>query len=108
MGGDEIVLVGVVLEEACFSLEEVAAACHVPAQWVERHVEEGLLGFGDVANGLFKSVVFGLVMGLASCHFGLATTGGAPGVGRAVNSTVVTSAAGIFVLDYLVSFALGG
>src|SRR6187551_3945341 len=48
----------------------------------------GLLGFGDVANGLFKSVVFGLVMALASCHFGLATTGGAPGVGRAVNSTV--------------------
>ncbi len=45
---------------------------------------------------------------LASCHFGLATTGGAPGVGRAVNATVVASAAGIFVLDYLVSFALGG
>jgi phospholipid/cholesterol/gamma-HCH transport system permease protein len=68
----------------------------------------GLLGFGDVANGLFKSIVFGLVMALASCHFGLATTGGAPGVGRAVNATVVTSAAGVFVLDYLVSFALGG
>lgn len=68
----------------------------------------GLLGFGDVASGLFKSVVFGLVMALASCHFGLATTGGAPGVGRAVNATVVTSAAGVFVLDYLVSFTLGG
>ena len=50
----------------------------------------------------------GLVMALASCHFGLSTTGGAPGVGRAVNATVVTSAAGVFVLDYLVSFALGG
>jgi phospholipid/cholesterol/gamma-HCH transport system permease protein len=71
-------------------------------------VTGGLLGFGDVANGLFKSIVFGLVMGLASCHFGLATTGGAPGVGRSVNATVVTSAAGIFVLDYLVSFAIGG
>ncbi len=68
----------------------------------------GLLDFGDVANGLLKSVVFGLVMALASCHFGLATKGGAPGVGRSVNSTVVTSAAGVFVLDYLVSFALGG
>lgn len=68
----------------------------------------GLLDFGDVANGLFKSVVFGLVMALASCHFGLATTGGAPGVGRAVNATVVTSAAGVFILDYIVSFTLGG
>jgi phospholipid/cholesterol/gamma-HCH transport system permease protein len=68
----------------------------------------GLLGFGDVATGLIKSIVFGLVIGLASCHFGLATKGGAPGVGRAVNSTVMASAAGVFVLDYLTSFALGG
>lgn len=68
----------------------------------------GLLGFGDVATGLVKSIVFGLVIGLASCHFGLATKGGAPGVGRAVNSTVMASAAGVFVLDYLTSFALGG
>ena len=34
------------------------------------------------------------------------TKGGAPGVGRAVNATVVASAAGVFVLDYLVSFLL--
>ncbi|MCL2726065.1 MAG: ABC transporter permease [Polyangiaceae bacterium] len=68
----------------------------------------GLLGFRDVASGLIKSVVFGLVIALASCHFGLSTTGGAPGVGRAVNATVVASAAGVFLLDYLVSFALGG
>jgi phospholipid/cholesterol/gamma-HCH transport system permease protein len=68
----------------------------------------GLLGFTDVANGLLKSIVFGIVMGLSSCHFGLATTGGAPGVGRSVNATVVTTAAGVFVLDYLVSFAMGG
>ena len=67
----------------------------------------GLLSFADVANGLIKSVVFGLVMALSSCYFGLATTGGAQGVGRAVNATVVTSAAGIFVLDYLVSFVIG-
>ncbi|HTJ84760.1 MAG TPA: ABC transporter permease [Polyangiaceae bacterium] len=66
----------------------------------------GLLGLGDVVGGLIKSVVFGIVMALASCQFGLAVKGGAPGVGRAVNATVVASAAGIFVLDYFVSFAL--
>ncbi|MGH7282721.1 MAG: MlaE family ABC transporter permease [Polyangiaceae bacterium] len=70
-------------------------------------VTAGLLGFGDVANGLVKSVVFGLIIALASCHFGLATKGGAPGVGRAVNATVVASAAGVFMLDYVVSFLLG-
>jgi phospholipid/cholesterol/gamma-HCH transport system permease protein len=67
----------------------------------------GLLHFGDVANGLIKSVVFGLVIALASCHFGLSTTGGAPGVGRSVNATVVASAAGVFVIDYVLSFMLG-
>lgn len=66
----------------------------------------GLLGIGDIMNGLIKSVVFGIVMALSSCQYGLAVQGGAPGVGRAVNSTVVASAAGIFVLDYFVSFTL--
>jgi phospholipid/cholesterol/gamma-HCH transport system permease protein len=65
-----------------------------------------LLGAGDVMSGLVKSVVFGAVMGLSSCQYGLGVKGGAPGVGRAVNATVVASAAGIFVLDYFVSFTL--
>jgi phospholipid/cholesterol/gamma-HCH transport system permease protein len=65
-----------------------------------------LLGIGDVTSGLIKSLVFGVVMALASCQYGLGVKGGAPGVGRAVNATVVASAAGIFVLDYLVSFTL--
>jgi phospholipid/cholesterol/gamma-HCH transport system permease protein len=67
----------------------------------------GLLGVQDFLHGMLKSAVFGVVIALSSCHFGLATTGGAPGVGRAVNATVVTSAVGIFVLDYVVSFAFG-
>jgi phospholipid/cholesterol/gamma-HCH transport system permease protein len=66
----------------------------------------GLLGIADVTNGLVKSVIFGIAIALSSCHFGLATTGGAPGVGRSVNATVVASAAAIFVMDYLVSFIL--
>ena len=67
----------------------------------------GLLNFGDVANGLTKSLVFGLVIALSSCHFGMTTSGGAPGVGRSVNAAVVASAAGVFILDYFVSFILG-
>jgi len=66
----------------------------------------GLLGISDIAHGLIKSVVFGVAIGLSSCHFGLATEGGAPGVGRSVNAAVVVSAAGIFVIDYLLSFAI--
>jgi phospholipid/cholesterol/gamma-HCH transport system permease protein len=66
----------------------------------------GLLGISDIVHGLIKSVVFGVAIALSSCHFGLATEGGAPGVGKAVNAAVVVSAAGIFVIDYLLSFAI--
>ena len=70
-------------------------------------VTGGLLGLVDVFHGLFKSMLFGVIIALSSCHFGLNTHGGAPGVGRAVNAAVVVSAAGIFLFDYLLSFALG-
>lgn len=43
MREDESVLIGAVLEEACYSLSDMAVACRVSVQWVERHVEEGLL-----------------------------------------------------------------
>lgn len=66
----------------------------------------GLLGVGDVTSGMLKSILFGGLIGLSSCQFGLSVTGGAPGVGRAVNATVVASATGVFVIDYFVSFTL--
>ncbi|APR76297.1 ABC-type transport system protein [Minicystis rosea] len=78
----------------------------VPPGLFYNGLTSGLLGIGDVTSGLVKSVVFGVVMALASCQYGLGVKGGAPGVGRAVNATVVASAAGIFVLDYFVSFTL--
>ena len=70
-------------------------------------VTSSLLGFSDVALGLVKSLLFGGVIALSSCYYGLATTGGAPGVGRQVNATVVASALGVFFLDYFVGFVLG-
>lgn len=67
---------------------------------------EGVLNEWDVMAGIIKSVVFGTIMGLSSCYFGLAVTGGAPGVGRGVNATVVATAVGILLADYFVSFGL--
>lgn len=66
----------------------------------------GLLSTWDVLHGLSKSIAFGAVIGLCSCHFGVSARGGAPGVGRAVHLSVVGSAAGIFALDYLLSFVI--
>ena len=68
----------------------------------------GLLDFGDVAHGLLKAFVFGLAIATCSTSFGMRATGGAPGVGHAVNTSVVTTAVLIFMLDALVSFASTG
>jgi phospholipid/cholesterol/gamma-HCH transport system permease protein len=57
----------------------------------------------DFTSGLVKSVFFGAVIAVMSCHFGLSASGGARGVGRAVNGSVVGSALGIIILDYLLT-----
>lgn len=60
----------------------------------------------DFWVGLIKSFLFGLMIALMSCYYGLATRGGAPGVGRAVNASVVAAAAGVFIADYASTFVL--
>lgn len=66
-----------------------------------------LLSTWDLATGLIKSVIFGTMIAITSCHFGLTVKGGAPGVGRAVNGAVVAAASGIFILDYFSTYLLG-
>ena len=53
----------------------------------------------DVFSGILKTVFFGASIALIACKRGLATTGGAEGVGRATTSAVVTSLFAIVVLD---------
>ena len=36
------IIVGIVLEEACLTVEQMAAACAVEPTWIVRRVEEGL------------------------------------------------------------------
>lgn len=57
----------------------------------------------DVANGVFKSFVFALVVGTVSCHQGLITRGGPRGIGRSVTKAVVNSIVLIVILDYLLT-----
>lgn len=55
--------------------------------------------FKDVWFGLLKSATFGATIALVGCNVGLATRGGAEGVGRSTTRTVVYSAILILVLD---------
>ncbi|MGV3773269.1 MAG: MlaE family ABC transporter permease [Verrucomicrobiales bacterium] len=65
-----------------------------------------LVGVGDVLNGLFKSFVFAIVIGIVSCHQGLNTIGGPRGIGRSVTKAVVNSIVMILILDYFVTRVL--
>ena len=57
------------------------------------------LALWDVGSGVLKSVVFALAVALIACQRGLATRGGAEGVGRATTSAVVLSLFALVVLD---------
>jgi len=62
----------------------------------------------DFLLGVYKSVAFGAAIAMSSCYFGVAVRGGAVGVGKAVNAAVVASAVSIMLLDFLLTYLVGG
>ena len=57
----------------------------------------------DVVNGVFKSFCFAIIIGVVSCHQGLATIGGPRGIGRSVTKAVVNSIVCIVIFDYIIT-----
>jgi phospholipid/cholesterol/gamma-HCH transport system permease protein len=57
------------------------------------------LEYLDVTFGLLKPFVFAFAIALVGCFFGLQTTGGTQGVGRATTQAVVASMILIFVIN---------
>ena len=57
----------------------------------------------DIWTGLLKSAVFGLAVGLIACFYGYHVKGGAVGVGKAANNTVVHSIVAVAVLNYFLT-----
>ncbi|MGA8211970.1 MAG: ABC transporter permease [Candidatus Sulfotelmatobacter sp.] len=56
-------------------------------------------GFSDFLPPTFKTMVFGLIIGLIACFQGMRTQGGAAGVGRAATSSVVLSSLFVILAD---------
>jgi phospholipid/cholesterol/gamma-HCH transport system permease protein len=59
----------------------------------------------DVAQGLLKPLVYAAIISLIGCHYGLRTTGGTQGVGRATTQAVVAATVLIFITDLLITKA---
>ncbi len=57
----------------------------------------------DFLQGLLKPFVFGGIISITGCYYGLKTTGGTEGVGLATTRTVVTASVLILVIDYFLT-----
>lgn len=60
------------------------------------------LEYPDVIEGLIKPFAFAVVLALVGCHYGMSTTGGTQGVGRATTQAMVVSSISIIVLTYFI------
>jgi phospholipid/cholesterol/gamma-HCH transport system permease protein len=67
-----------------------------------------LFGFfpKDFVGGLFKPFVFGGIITVTACYFGMNAKGGTEGVGNAATRAVVTSSVLILAIDYFITQAL--
>ncbi len=61
------------------------------------------LAYNDIVQGLLKPLIFAFVLSLVGCFYGLRTTGGTQGVGRATTQAVVVAIVWIFVLTALIT-----
>jgi phospholipid/cholesterol/gamma-HCH transport system permease protein len=57
----------------------------------------------DFLTGIFKSLVFGVLVTLIGCYNGLATTGGTEGLGRSTTATVVQVAMSVIISDFFLT-----
>jgi len=63
------------------------------------------LDLWDVSGGLIKALAFGFIIAIVACERGLATTGGAEGVGRSTTSAVVSIIFHLILVDTLFAVA---
>lgn len=74
-----------------------------PVQFMES--VRSLLALNDLVAVLLKSIIFGAMIALAGCCWGLTTTC-SRSVGRSATSAVVTTWVSLFVVDFFLSLAI--
>ncbi len=60
------------------------------------------LEYNDMVQGLVKPFAFAIIIALVGCFYGLRTSGGTQGVGRATTKAVVVSSIWIFVVTFFI------
>jgi phospholipid/cholesterol/gamma-HCH transport system permease protein len=60
----------------------------------------------DLVSALIKAVIFGGVIAIIGCNWGLTTTGGAKGVGESTTTAVVMALISIFIINFFLSWVM--
>ena len=64
------------------------------------------MGIWDVITAIIKAIVFGALVAIIGCNWGLTTTGGAKGVGQSTTTAVVTALLAIFITNFFLSWIM--
>jgi chaperone modulatory protein CbpM len=51
---EDDILIGSLMEDSWLTLDQVAAACRVEAEWLVRHIEEGLFPHAESVAGTWR------------------------------------------------------
>jgi phospholipid/cholesterol/gamma-HCH transport system permease protein len=60
------------------------------------------LVYNDLAQGLMKPLIFGMIIALVGCFYGLRASGGTQGVGLATTRAVVVASIWIFLVTFVI------
>jgi phospholipid/cholesterol/gamma-HCH transport system permease protein len=67
---------------------------------------QNFLEVWDIISSMIKSIMFGVLIAVIGCSWGLTTTGGAKGVGQSTTTAVVTSLLAIFIANFFLSWLM--
>lgn len=67
---------------------------------------QSFLEVWDLGSAAVKAVVFGALVAIIGCSWGLTTTGGAKGVGQSTTTAVVTALLAIFISNFFLSWIM--
>lgn len=63
-----------------------------------------IVSWHDIWAGLQKSLIFGAIIAVLACRFGLNASGGAKGVGQATTNAVVTMLLVLLLVDFIITY----
>ncbi len=79
-----------------------SAQFNIPGEFFLRSALDSV-NMDSFLSGICKCPVFGAIIAMVGCYFGLQTTGGTEGVGRATTRTVVVISISILIADFFLT-----